>query len=354
MKRKLLMVNHSQFGYHTIYVHYARYLKTDFDITFLCWDYRLKLIEEPGITIQYVSRKGNKIARNVRFIKTISSLLSTSSYHCVFIKYFFGCFVIPFIFNKKQFIHLDIRTGSVIANSFGRKLSNFILRIESRFFNSISIISTGLRTYLKVRGDAYILPVGANSIPVVRYVKNKIELLYVGTFANRNIEDTVEGLGLFLHKNFDANISYTIIGDGSVSELESIKKNIRKYSLDKYVSLMGYVPHSELVSYYEKSSVGVSYVPITPYFNYQPSTKTFEYLMAGMPVIATSTYEHRQIINDVNGIIIDDTPESFANAITQLHEGFTGYKEQKIRSSVAEYEWTKIVTGMKNSILDFV
>ena len=211
-----------------------------------------------------------------------------------------------------------------------------------------------MRTYLKVRGDAYILPVGASSIPVVRYVKNKIELLYIGTFANRNIEDTIEGLGMFVRKNSSVNISYTIIGDGSVSELESIKKNIKKYSLEKYVSLMGYVPHSELVNYYEKSSVGVSYVPITPYFNFQPSTKTFEYLMAGMPVIATGTYEHRQIINDVNGIIIDDTPESFANAITQLHESITGYKEQKIRSSVAEYEWTKIVTGMKNSILDFV
>ncbi len=354
MKKKLLLINHSQFGYHTDYVQYARYLKADFDITFLCWNYQLKLIEEPGISVLYVSRRGNIIVRNIRFIKAIASLLKKSLYHCVFINYFIGCAIIPLLYSEKQLIHLDIRTGSVSANSLHRNIYNFVLRIESYFFKSISIVSKGLCTYLKIRGNPYTLPLGATSISVVRNVKYKIELLYVGTFANRKIEDTVEGLGLFLNKNANVDISYTIIGDGPGNELASINKKIKKYKLDKYVLIKGYIPHNDLIRYYEKSNVGVSYIPITPYYNYQPPTKTFEYLMSGMPVIATGTYEHKQIINDLNGIIIDDTPESFAHAITKLHEDITCYNEQKIKSSVAEYEWTKIVTGMKNSILNFI
>ncbi len=352
MKRKLLIVNHSQFGYHIDYVQYVRFLKSDFDITFLCWDYKLNPVYESGMSVYYVSRKGNKLIRNIRFVKEAANLIKTSSYHCTFIHYFLGCSVITFLVNKKQFIHLDIRTGSVISNSFFRSFYNFILRIESCLFKSISIVSGGLRTYLRIRSNAYILPLGANAIYVPRHSKSKIGLLYVGTFSGRQIEDTVEGLGLFLYKNAEANISYTIIGEGSENELKLIVDKIKKYKLEKYVLVKGYIPHNELHQYYGESNVGVSYVPLTPYFNYQPPTKTFEYLMAGMPVIATGTYEHRQIVHDVNGIIIEDTPESFAEGISLLYEGITQYNEQMIRCSVEGSEWSTIVTSMKNSILN--
>lgn len=352
MKRKLLVVNHSQYGYHIDYVQYVRFLKSDFDITFLCWDYKLNPVYEPGIFVYYVSRKGSKIIRNTRFIKEAVNLMRTSSYHCVFINYFLGCSAIPFLVSKKQFIHLDIRTGSVISNSVIRIVYNHILRIESCLFKSISIVSGGLRTYLRIRSNAYILPLGANAVYVPRHSKHKIGLLYVGTFSGRQIEDTVEGLGLFLYKNAEANISYTIIGEGSETELELIIEKIKKYNLEKYVLVKGYIPHNELHQYYGESNVGVSYVPLTPYFNYQPPTKTFEYLMAGMPVIATGTYEHRQIVNEVNGIIIEDTPASFAKGISLLYEGISHYNEQMIRCSVKGSEWSTIVTGMKKFILN--
>ena len=38
IKSKIVIINKTQFGYHTDYYKYCEYLKDDYDITFLCFD----------------------------------------------------------------------------------------------------------------------------------------------------------------------------------------------------------------------------------------------------------------------------------------------------------------------------
>jgi glycosyltransferase involved in cell wall biosynthesis len=349
MKKKLLFVNQKQFGYHINFVQYCKYLKTDFDVIYLCWDYGKNKIIEEGIDIKYISRQGNIIQRNVRFIKAVFKLINGQCYHCIFINYFRGCSVIPFIYRRKHWIHLNIVTGNVSSKSMNRNLYNFLLRFESYFFKSVSIISEGLQKLLKVYNNAYILPLGADPMIVNRQSEHKISLLYIGAFGRR-IDETVVGLGLFIRKHPDADIHYTIIGEGWGSEMEQIRGKIKKYELDKYVELKGYIPHNDLKQYYEKANVGVSYIPVTPWYEYQPATKTFEYLMAGMPVIATGTFENKKIINEQNGIIITDNPASFANCIELLYDRIDDFDENLIRESVAENNWVTIVSKLKEFI----
>jgi len=94
-----------------------------------------------------------------------------------------------------------------------------------------------------------------------------------------------------------------------------------------------------------KHNVGVSYVPITPYFDVQPPTKTFEYLLAGMPVIATRTKENEKVINEYNGVLIDDTPEDFRNGLALLYERISANKftSSRIIESSESYTWERIV-----------
>lgn len=349
MESRLLFVNQSQFGYHIDYVQYCKYLKTDFDIHYLCWDYERKRVEEEGVKIQYISRKGSIARRNLRFIKTVMLFLHQNTFHFVFIHYFRGCSIVPIGYNNKHHIHLDIRTGSISSKSMNRNLYNFLLRFESYFFKSVSIISEGLQKLLKVYNNAYILPLGADPMIVNRQSDHKISLLYIGAFGRR-IDETVIGLGLFIRKHPDADIHYTIIGEGWGNEMEQIRDKIKKFELDKYVELKGYIPHNDLKQYYEKANVGVSYIPVTPWFEYQPATKTFEYLMAGMPVIATGTFENKKIINEQNGIIITDNPASFANCIELLYDRIDDFDENLIRESVAENNWVTIVSKLKEFI----
>jgi len=43
-----------------------------------------------------------------------------------------------------------------------------------------------------------------------------------------------------------------------------------------------------------------------PYYDCQPATKTFEYILSGMVCIATSTYENKKLINNINGVLCND------------------------------------------------
>ncbi|HEY3369692.1 MAG TPA: glycosyltransferase [Prolixibacteraceae bacterium] len=351
MKKSLLFVSQTQFGYLVDYLKYCKYLKDDFDIIFLCWDYKNRKIEEPGIDIRYVSRDGNIVVRNFRFIRFILKCIKQQKFHLVFIDYFRGSSIIPFYCRNNIRIHLDIRTGFVSGNSINRKINNTILRIESIFFRSISIISVGLRQTLGIHKDAYVLPLGATPIFINRQKKQKIHLLYVGTLTNRRIENTIEGVRIFLNKYPNTDLFYTIIGDGWNNENENLQSIVNNLKLQGHITLTGYIPHNELIHYYEKANVGISYIPMTSYYEYQPATKTFEYLMAGMPVIATKTYANKQIVNHLNGILINDNAESFAEGITKIYTCLGSFDEKTIRLTVQNYNWAVIINSMKDTII---
>ena len=350
-KKNILFVNQSQFGYHIDYIQYCKYLKEEFEITYICWDYNRKKIEESGIKVHYVLRNGNIINRNTRFIKSVLSLLNQQKFSLVFIHFFRGASILPFLNLQRQNMHLDIRTGCVSPNAIQRLIYNSIIRFESMFFRSHSIISIGLRNKLGINKNAYILPLGANPTYVNRQIKYKLHLLYIGTLSSRRIEDTIEGMRLFLNKQPKADIFYTIVGDGWQNEKQKLQNRTNKLGLNKHIQLTGYIPHNELMRYYRRTNVGISYIPITPYYEFQPVTKTFEYLMSGMPVIATNTYENNLVLNQNNGILIKDTPESFACGIEEIYQNIGSFNEDIIRKSVETYSWSRIIQNMKETIL---
>jgi glycosyltransferase involved in cell wall biosynthesis len=348
--KKLLFINQIQFGYHIDYLKYCKYLKSDFYITYLCWDYNWDKVSEDNIEIIYVSRSGNILSRNVRFIHEIIKLIRKELYHVIFVNYFRGCSIIPLLFNKRSIIHLDIRTGSVSRNDLSRSLYNILLSTESKFFRSVSIISSGLQKLLKITSRAYILPLGADPLIIDHKPEHKLSLLYIGTFNNRHLEETIDGVGLFLQKHQNFDLSYIIIGSGWGNESNQITNKIKMNGLADKVILKGYILQKDLVEYFEKSNLGVSYIPITPWFDFQPSTKTFEYLMAGIPVIATGTFENKKVVNETNGFIIDDNPVSFSECLEIFANKIDSFDEQLIRNSVEDYKWETIVLNLKDFI----
>jgi len=78
-------------------------------------------------------------------------------------------------------------------------------------------------------------------------------------------------------------------------------------------------------------------------YDCQPPTKTFEYVFAGMPVIATATSENRRVINRTNGILIKDDPKSFYEALRELYFRREEFYSEKIRHSCLGYSWESIV-----------
>ena len=66
-------------------------------------------------------------------------------------------------------------------------------------------------------------------------------------------------------------------------------------------------------------------------------------MLSGMPVIATGTFENSLIVNDLNGVIIKDTPEDFCAGLINFYNRRNSYNSSAIRKSVEAFTWENIV-----------
>ena len=219
-----------------------------------------------------------------------------------------------------------------------------MLKFDIKCFRYVSIISESLKDYLKITNrNISILPLGSSIISSTNKCFDKISLVYVGIFSFRDIEKTIVAINeLFLEKpELKNTLEYYIIGYGYYNEEKYYQEIINDLKLTKQVHLIGKLAHERLPEYFDKCNVGVSFIPINEYFNYQPPTKTFEYLLSGMPCIATDTFENRKIINEENGVLIKDSMEGFKNGILKIID--TKYDSESIRSNQLNNTWEYIV-----------
>lgn len=341
MKPKLVILNIYQLGYHTDTYNYCIYLKNDFDITYVSFHQGFDDISIQGIqTITHPQPRGFwrliqgyfQLAKNVKKVNP----------DIIFLVYARLISIVKLFFPKGKYI-LDIRTGSVIDHFLKRKFWNFIIWMESLSFKDITIISEGLQKMLNLPfRKCHLLPLGGNK----RNFKidfSKLNLLYLGVFDQRNIQITIEGLAIFRKKNPTVSIHYNIVGYGKPEIEKKIKETIFLYEMENDVTYNERVPYDQIDYYLKKSSIGIVYVPVTSYYNYQPSTKLFEFILAGFPVLATATVENKKIVNDSNGILIDENPDAFSIGLEQLYEKISTFNEDIIRNSVLEYCWENIV-----------
>lgn len=209
---------------------------------------------------------------------------------------------------------------------------------------NVKFISEGIKNKIGLaKKNFHILPLGSDVISTTPKSYNKFRLLYVGTFSGREIDKTIKGFSLFLKKHKDVNLFYDIVGDGCNGELDLYKQLAHNLGLDKYIHFHGRIPHSELTSFFDKCSYGISFVPLTEYYDHQPPTKIFEYVLSGLFCVATATSSSKELINEDNGLLIDDTVEAFADALEYIYIHNENIIMDKIQSSLSEYTWYKIV-----------
>jgi glycosyltransferase involved in cell wall biosynthesis len=188
---------------------------------------------------------------------------------------------------------------------------------------------------------------------------HNLRMLYIGALEGRRITDTIYGLREFLDsRGPNIDLKYTIVGGQSETALQTVKNTVYELDLKEYVECTGYIPYWETGRFFKQCNVGISYIPITDYYDHQPPTKTYEYLLSGMPVIATATSANRDVITSDNGVLIPDTISGFLEGLNTIYGRRYRYEPSGIRENAAQYTWTNIareleryLTGLdKNSI----
>ena len=347
IQKKILFINnYEQFGYHIDIFKYEKYLFNKYDMTFFSWDYNLKKKTNHNSKVDYFDAPNSFLLKIFIVLKYIYK--NSNDYDIYFIRYFPMCSLIN-LFCKKNII-LDIRTSHTTNNPIIRYIYNKLISIESKFFKNVSIISKKLAKKLNVN-TKLILPLGADTISNKSKSFDNINLIYVGTFNNRNINETILGYVKFYNEfNSKFNISYDIIGSGSKDENQIIDNLINQYSSHN-INYRGYLSHDELKIYFDNANIGVSYIPINDIFDYQPPTKTYEYLLSGMCVLATKTYENKKVITSENGILINDNSEDFYSGLVSYVKNNKKFNSNKIITNSLNYSWENVVRDKLDKIL---
>jgi glycosyltransferase involved in cell wall biosynthesis len=349
MKPNLVILNIYQLGYHTDTYNYCRYLKTEFDITYVSFNQGLENIRLEGVkTISIPQPKG--FWNLMKGYVDLSSIIKNERPDLVFIVYVRFISIVRFFIPGTRFI-FDIRTGSLFENPSKRYFWNLLLRLESTLFKRVTIISVGLREDLHIAPNKCSwLPLGGNRVDGKKDFSS-LRLLYLGTVDQRNIHITIEGFALFKKEFPEVNISYDIVGYGKDETERSIRSAIAENKLEDYVRFYGRVPYNKVEDFLKNANIGIVFLPMTPYYNHQPTTKLFEFLLAGIPVIATNTSENSSIVNESNGILIKDNVEGFVNGLKQISEKPEQLNEESIRNSVSSFTWEAIVSQHLKPVL---
>jgi glycosyltransferase involved in cell wall biosynthesis len=117
------------------------------------------------------------------------------------------------------------------------------------------------------------------------------------------------------------NVTLLIVGSGDL--LPALKEKALKLNLSQRVKFISKLPWEEMIRYTRSADVGLSLDKDTN-LNYRFSlpNKLFDYISAGIPVIAGNLSEVSQIVNEYKfGIIIPEvTPDEISKAISELKD----------------------------------
>lgn len=247
---------------------------------------------------------------------------------------------------------LDIRTLSISKDSNVRTAQNRQIKRACSKFDIVTIISEGTKRQLGLSSDnVYILPLGADCISETTKTYDNLHLLYVGTFAGRDIDKTIIGIDIFKRQHADIPITYDIIGSGFNNEEEQYRQLVKELHLENTIIIHGRIAHTALKPFFDKCNIGVSFIPITEYYEDQPPTKTFEYIFSGLYTIATATNANKEIISGANGILISDSSDSFADALYNTYLIKNTLNDKDIRESLKNFSWQSIVNNILKPIL---
>jgi glycosyltransferase involved in cell wall biosynthesis len=183
-----------------------------------------------------------------------------------------------------------------------------------------------------------------------------MKIVYIGGMsAIRGVREMITALSL-VPKHL--NITLTIAGTFDSKTLENEVMNLPGWSSVEY---LGHQTRSQVSDILAKSRAGlVLYHPEPNHINAQPN-KLFEYMSAGIPVIASNFPLWREIVTDSKcGLLVNPlNPQEIANAIqTLLENPALGQKmgEYGMKAIKDKYSWEaekpKLLTLYKKLVKD--
>lgn len=183
------------------------------------------------------------------------------------------------------------------------------------------------------------LEIFSNTVPRRNFLQSDepIHIIYIGSvYHERNLLTLAKAVTQANAKEHIFTLS--IIGDGNArSELEN-------YSREKgiHIHIDPPVPHEEIPGWLAKAHIGTLPFPDEEKFRVSSPIKLFEYLAAGLPVLATKIACHTDVIenNDVAFWAESSDQEGLFNALQRIKENREKLAEMGRSAAGLAQKWT--------------
>jgi glycosyltransferase involved in cell wall biosynthesis len=236
-------------------------------------------------------------------------------------------------------------------------------RIEKWIFPKLQVIYTVNESIAKLYKDQY-----GKEIKVIRNVSNKLEqsakktredlglpldkkiiiLQGAGINIDRGAEEAVQAMQYVDHAIF------LIIGSGDVIEI--LKEMVTELHLDEKVSFLGKLPFKQMIQYTQVADLGLTLDKDTNInYRYSLPNKVFDYIQAGIPVLASNLVEVANVVKSyqVGDIVESHDPLAIAKKMTEmLDDSKKAAWKENLKIAAEELCWEKESLKLKEIYRD--
>ncbi|MAL97814.1 MAG: hypothetical protein CL583_05105 [Alteromonadaceae bacterium] len=165
-------------------------------------------------------------------------------------------------------------------------------------------------------------PLDKFSHKTVKHESSDIRLVYVGFLTRiRGLDILIRGIRKFIDQNdSNSNIRFDIVGKGAArSALQSL---VAKLDLEQNVVIHGWLDQADVEALMDQANVGALTYRICGHWNNTIPNKIFDYMLAGLPVLATEVVPIARIIreNDCGLVCADQNIDEVASSLLKLRD----------------------------------
>ncbi len=167
----------------------------------------------------------------------------------------------------------------------------------------------------------------------------RVRLVFLGEIGVQDrVQWTVDILAALVRdRQLDAEL--LIIGDGP--QRQAVQEHARELGVDARVTITGWVPFEEVPGLLASAHVGLDTAAATDVNNGSTMVKIMEYLVVGLPVVATLLRETRVTGAEAVVTVAEDTIEAYVAPIAELLSSSEDWqaKADRARARGIELQW---------------
>jgi glycosyltransferase involved in cell wall biosynthesis len=170
-----------------------------------------------------------------------------------------------------------------------------------------------------------------------REIKRPLTVLFHGLIRQeRGLEELIDSMPQW---RFEGR--FLIRGHGQDAYLAALKKRARQRNVEARVNFAPRVSPEALISEAAAADIGYLALPgTTEHYEYALPNKLFEYVMAGLPVLATPRVEMATLLTSLRcGFLSELDPQSLANALNSLQLDELNRMRQNALAAAKKLNW---------------